>query len=49
MPDLGRTLVFLGLLLVVVGAVVLGLNRLNLPLLASGKLANSSQVYSPGA
>ena len=32
MPDLGRTLVFLGLLLVVVGAVVLGLNRLNLPL-----------------
>ena len=32
MPDLGRTLVFLGLLLVVVGVVVLGLNRLNLPL-----------------
>jgi membrane protease YdiL (CAAX protease family) len=32
MPDLGRTLVFLGLLLVVVGIVVLGLNRLNLPL-----------------
>jgi hypothetical protein len=32
MPDLGRTLVFLGLLLVVVGVVVLGFNRLNLPL-----------------
>ena len=32
MPDLGRTLVFLGLLLMVVGVVVLGLNRLNLPL-----------------
>jgi hypothetical protein len=32
MPDLGRTLIFLGLLLVIVGAVILGLNRLNLPL-----------------
>jgi ribose/xylose/arabinose/galactoside ABC-type transport system permease subunit len=32
MPDLGRTLVSLGLLLIVVGVVVLGLNRLNLPL-----------------
>jgi ribose/xylose/arabinose/galactoside ABC-type transport system permease subunit len=32
MPDLGRTLIFLGLLLVVAGAVVLGLNRLHLPL-----------------
>jgi hypothetical protein len=32
MPDLGRSLIFLGLLLVVVGAVILGLNRLNLPL-----------------
>jgi hypothetical protein len=32
MPDLGRTLIFLGLLLVVAGVVVLGLNRLNLPL-----------------
>ena len=32
MPDLGRTLVFLGLLLMVVGIAVLGLNRLNLPL-----------------
>src|SRR5258708_8219597 len=32
MPDLGRTLIFLGLLLVVVGVVILGLNRLNLPL-----------------
>ncbi|HEX3571764.1 MAG TPA: DUF2905 family protein [Acidobacteriaceae bacterium] len=32
MPDLGRALVFLGLLLVVAGIVVLGLNRLNLPL-----------------
>jgi Protein of unknown function (DUF2905) len=32
MPDLGRTLIFLGLLLVVGGLVILGLNRLNLPL-----------------
>ena len=32
MPDLGRTLIFLGLLLVIVGAVILGLNRFNLPL-----------------
>ncbi|WP_158792288.1 DUF2905 domain-containing protein [Granulicella sp. L60] len=32
MPDLGRTLIFLGLLLVVAGAVILGFNRLNLPL-----------------
>jgi hypothetical protein len=32
MPDLGRTLIFLGLLLVVVGVVILGFNRLNLPL-----------------
>src|SRR5258708_21367962 len=32
MPDLGRTLIFLGLLLVVVVVVMLGLNRLNLPL-----------------
>jgi hypothetical protein len=32
MPDLGRTLVFLGLLLVVAGLVILGLGRLNLPL-----------------
>ena len=32
MPDLGRTLIFLGLLLVIVGAVIVGLNRLNLPL-----------------
>jgi hypothetical protein len=32
MPDLARTLIFLGLLLVVVGVVILGLNRLNLPL-----------------
>jgi Protein of unknown function (DUF2905) len=32
MPDLGRTLIFLGLLLVVVGVVILGLSRLNLPL-----------------
>jgi ribose/xylose/arabinose/galactoside ABC-type transport system permease subunit len=32
MPDLGRTLIFLGLLLVVVGGVVLGLNRMHLPL-----------------
>ena len=32
MPDLGRIFIFLGLLLVVVGLVILGLNRLNLPL-----------------
>jgi ribose/xylose/arabinose/galactoside ABC-type transport system permease subunit len=32
MLDLGRTLIFLGLLLVVIGAVVLGLNRLHLPI-----------------
>jgi uncharacterized membrane-anchored protein len=32
MPDLGRTLIFIGLLLAVVGVVILGLNRLNLPL-----------------
>jgi ribose/xylose/arabinose/galactoside ABC-type transport system permease subunit len=32
MPDLGRILIFLGLLLVVAGLVVLGLNRLNIPL-----------------
>jgi hypothetical protein len=32
MPDLGRTLIFLGLLLVIVGALILGLNRLNLPI-----------------
>jgi hypothetical protein len=32
MPDLGRTFIFVGLLLVLVGVVVLGLNRLHLPL-----------------
>jgi hypothetical protein len=32
MPDLGRTFIFLGLLLIVGGAVILGLNRLHLPL-----------------
>jgi uncharacterized protein HemY len=32
MHDLGRTLIFLGFLLVIAGIVVLGLNRLNLPL-----------------
>jgi Protein of unknown function (DUF2905) len=32
MPDLGRTLLFFGLLLVVAGLVVLGLGRLHLPL-----------------
>lgn len=32
MSDLGRVLIFLGLLLVVAGVVVLGLNRLNIPL-----------------
>jgi len=32
MPDLGRILIFFGLILVVIGVVVLGLNRLNIPL-----------------
>jgi hypothetical protein len=32
MPDLGRILIFFGLLLVVIGVVVLGLDRLNIPL-----------------
>lgn len=32
MSDLGRILIFLGLLLVVAGLVILGLNRLNIPL-----------------
>lgn len=32
MFDLGRILIFLGLLLIVAGLVVLGLNRLNIPL-----------------
>jgi ribose/xylose/arabinose/galactoside ABC-type transport system permease subunit len=32
MTDLGRILIFLGLLLVVAGVIVLGLNRLNIPL-----------------
>jgi Protein of unknown function (DUF2905) len=32
MPDLGRALIFLGGLLVLVGVVILGLSRFNLPL-----------------
>lgn len=32
MPELGRILIFLGLLLIVAGVVVLGLNHLNIPL-----------------
>jgi DUF2905 family protein len=32
MHDLGRTLIFLGLLLAIAGTVILGLNRLHLPL-----------------
>lgn len=32
MSDLGRILIFLGLLLIVAGLVMLGLNRLNIPL-----------------
>ncbi len=32
MPELGRVLIFFGLLLVVIGALVLGLNRMHLPL-----------------
>lgn len=32
MPDLGRMLIFLGLLLVVVGVVVLAFNHFNVPL-----------------
>ncbi len=32
MTELGRTLIFFGLLLIVIGAIVLGLHRLNIPL-----------------
>jgi hypothetical protein len=32
MADLGRALIFLGLLLIVVGIVIVGLDRLHLPL-----------------
>jgi Protein of unknown function (DUF2905) len=32
MPDLGRTLIILGILLVVIGLAILGLGRLHLPL-----------------
>ena len=32
MYDLGRTLIFVGLLLAIAGIVILGLNRLHLPL-----------------
>ena len=32
MPDLGRILIFLGSLLIVAGVLVLGLNRIHLPL-----------------
>jgi len=32
MTDLGRTLIFLGCLLILAGALILGLNRLHLPL-----------------
>lgn len=32
MSDLARILIFLGLLLIVAGLIVLGLNRLNIPL-----------------
>jgi DUF2905 family protein len=32
MHDLGRTFIFLGLILVLAGVIVLGLNRLHLPL-----------------
>jgi hypothetical protein len=32
MSDLGRTFIFLGLILVVAGLVIVGLNRFNLPL-----------------
>jgi hypothetical protein len=32
MHDLGRTLIFLGLFLAIAGSVLLGLNRLHLPL-----------------
>jgi hypothetical protein len=32
MPDLGRALISLGILLVLVGVVILGLSRLDLPL-----------------
>ena len=45
MPDLGRTLIFLGLLLAVVGGVILGLNRLHLPL---GRLPGDLQWRGRG-
>lgn len=32
MPELGRIFIFLGFLLIVVGVLILGLNRLHLPL-----------------
>jgi ribose/xylose/arabinose/galactoside ABC-type transport system permease subunit len=32
MHDLGRTLIFLGVILLAAGLVILGLNRLNLPI-----------------
>jgi hypothetical protein len=44
MHDLGRILIALGLLLVLVGAVILGLNRLNLPL---GRLPGEERVGLP--
>jgi hypothetical protein len=32
MPDLGRIFIFLGLLLLIIGVIILGLDRLHLPL-----------------
>jgi hypothetical protein len=45
MPDLGRIFIFLGLLLVVVGVVILGLNRLHLPL---GRLPGDFNWHGKG-
>ena len=45
MPELDRICIFLGLLLVVVGVLILGLNRLNLPL---GRLPGDFNWRGPG-
>lgn len=42
MADLGRTLIFLGLLLIVAGVLILGFNRLHLPL---GRLPGDLQWH----
>ncbi len=45
MSDLARVLIFFGLLLVVAGLVVLGLNRLNIPL---GRLPGDFNWHGKG-